>query len=117
MVFYSFKQFNPIGYWFFKKKKRQNQNQTAKKKLNTFDFSKMISTSFFLLSLLLVQMGHAIKFTELSGRNLNGTTVSFQKYADKCVLVLQISPLILRPKIQVTELNKLHNKYHKRGKF
>ena len=71
---------------------------------------------WIILPFLFLQLSNAIKFTELEGNDLKGNEVSFEKYENKCVLLLQLSPLIRRPLTQVEELNKIYDKYNGRGK-
>ena len=75
----------------------------------------MVSLVSFVLPLLLLQLSYAVQFSELQGQDLNGDTVSFEKYEGKCVLFLQLSPLARRPQMQVEELNEIYDKYNPRG--
>ena len=71
---------------------------------------------WIILPFLFLQVSNAIKFTELKGNDLKGNEVSFEKYENKCVLLVYLSPIIRNPTSQVEELNKLHDKYNGKGK-
>ena len=72
---------------------------------------------WIILPFLFLQLSNAIKFTELKGNDLKGNKeVSFAKYENKCVLLLQLSPLIRSPPARVEELNKIYDKYNGQGK-
>lgn len=71
--------------------------------------------SWIFLPFLFIQLSDAIKFSDLNGTDLEGNRVSFKKYENKCVLFLQLSPIIKRPQIQVDELNKIYDEYHNKG--